>query len=129
MKKAKSIKNLKNELWQLCRAIALKIYAHKCYTCGVNLTVGTPNMQLGHLIPSSTCGAFLRHDLRNLRWQCYRCNINGGGEGAEYHRRMLQEIGQEKTEQLFKDKQIIVKADHLFYMNKIKEYKTLLEKM
>ena len=53
-----------------------------------------------------------------------RCNIHLGGNGAEYLRRMIQEVGQENTDQLFKDKNKTVKAiDH--YIKTLKEYEQL----
>ncbi len=127
MKKQKTPKQLKEKLWQLCREIALKSYSHNCYTCGAILTAGTSNMQLGHFIPSGSCGAFLRHDMRNLRWQCMRCNCNLGGNGAEFYKRMVKEIGQEQVDEIFRDKQRIIKADSLFYLQKIREYTEKLE--
>lgn len=36
---------------------------------------------------------FLRYDLRNLRPQCFYCNINMGGEGAKFLTRLGQEEG------------------------------------
>lgn len=56
---------------------------------------------------------FLRYDLRNLRVQCYFCNINCGGNGSAYYRNMVEEVGQQSVDQLFIDKNKIVKStDH-----------------
>lgn len=83
-------------------------------------------MQLGHFIPSSTCGAFLRYDLRNLRWQCMRCNVHGGGQGAIFYKNLVEQEGQEYVDQLFRDKQVIVKADAQFYENLIQKAEEIL---
>ncbi len=61
----------------------------------------------------ASLGAFLKYDMRVLRWQCARCNIFMGGRGADYYTRMLEEIGAEKMAQLQKDRQVSVNAyDH-----------------
>jgi 5-methylcytosine-specific restriction endonuclease McrA len=111
---------LKKKLWELCRQITDKNYPPICYTCGSQISGS--NKQLGHFIPSSVCGAYLRYDLRNLRWQCMRCNISAGGNGAEYYRRMVKEKGKKHVEELFRDKQKIIKADVIWLQNKIDEY-------
>jgi len=116
-----------DKLWKLCKVITLNQYGNTCYTCSRTNLEGS-NCQLGHFLPSGACGAFLRYDLRNLRIQCYHCNINLGGNGAEYYQRMVTEIGQRKVNQLFKDKQKSVKAtDH--YAKLIKEYELLIEEL
>lgn len=123
--KKRSQKALKKELWQLCRKLADIKYPNKnCYTCG--RPIEKQNKQLGHFIPSSTSGANLRWDLRNLRWQCYFCNINLGGNGAAFYRKMVQEVGQEAVDQLFRDKEKITKLNDQFLIGKIEEYKKLL---
>ena len=126
-KNEKSIhKTLKKKLWQLCRKIAEKRYPNpKCYTC--DIPISGQNKQLGHFISSSVCGTFLRYDVnRNLRWQCARCNLFAGGNGAEFYKRMVKEVGQKVVDKLFADKNIIVKADRLFYLQKIAEYEKIL---
>src|SRR3990167_4432554 len=119
------------KLWGLCKEITRKRYQRKdgywnCYTCG-RLLDEPVKAQTAHLIPSGSCGAFLRYDLRNLRVCCYHCNINLGGNGAEYYRRMVKEVGQKKTDQLFQDKNKIIKADILWYLEKISHYENELK--
>ena len=71
------------------------------------------NKQLGHLWAKACLGANLKYDLRILRWQCYSCNINRGGAGADFYARMVREKGQEYMDSLQKERQISVKAyDH-----------------
>lgn len=65
------------------------------------------------MLPKACVGAYLKYDLRILRPQCYNCNINLGGKGADFYARMLKEIGPEKMAQLEKDRQVTVNAyDH-----------------
>lgn len=125
-KKQKSISALKKKLWGLTRQIIFKVYGNNCFTCGAKGLSGA-NLQCGHFIPSSTCGAFLRYDFRNLRPQCFRCNIHGGGQGAEYYKNMVKTKGQAYVNQLFKDKNVIVKADVDWYQGKIDLYTGYLE--
>jgi hypothetical protein len=117
---------LKKELWELCRKITEKRYESVCYTC--DKPVAGANRHLGHFIPRSAGGTLLRYNLDNLRWQCYYDNINLGGNGAEYYRRLVKEVGQEKVDELFEMKKQIVKADRAWYEETIARYKALLEK-
>ncbi len=130
-KKKTPEKKLKEDLWQLCKQITRLLYQNldgtwNCYTC--ERIIDTPaKAQTGHFIPSSTCGAFLRHDLRNLRVQDYYCNINLGGNGATFYKKMVEDEGQEYVDQLFQDKNKSIKADSIFYQKRIDEYTKILE--
>lgn len=78
--------------------------------------------------PKASLGAFLKYDLRVLRPQCYNCNINKGGMGADFYKRMLKEIGNKAMEQLQKDRQVIIKAyDH--YVILLDKYAEILKSM
>lgn len=128
VKKSKPIpvSRLKNKLWELCKQITRKTYANpdgswNCFTCGQRLDEPY-KAQTGHFIPSSTCGAYLRYNLRNLRIQCYFCNINCGGNGAVFYERLVQEKGQKYVDELMRDKNKITKADVIFYLNLIEQY-------
>lgn len=117
---------LKDKLWELCKQIVRQKYRNKdgtwnCYTCG-KIIDEPAKAQTGHFIPSAACGAFLRYDLRNLRIQDFHCNINLGGNGSAFYKRMVEEVGQEAVDQIFRDKENIVKADKYFYEEKIREY-------
>lgn len=128
--KQKSPKKLREELWAECKRIIRARYIRSdgmwnCYTCD-RLIDEPSKAQTGHFIPSASGGAFLRYDLRNLRVQDYYCNINLGGNGTEFYRRMVEEIGQEEVDKLFQDKNKTIKADKWWYMEKIKEYNDIL---
>lgn len=129
MVKKRTPKKLREELWNECKRIIRARYKRGegwfCFTC--QRWIDEPaKAQTGHFLPSSTCGAFLRYDLRNLRIQCYNCNINQGGAGAEFYKNLLIECGQEYVDQLFKDKNVSIKADSWWYQGKINEYKGIL---
>lgn len=118
------ISKIQRILWELCKQIIRKLYGNICYTCGRTGLEGS-NWHTGHGIPKASCGASLKYDLRILRPQCYHCNINLGGNGGEFYRRMVIEMGQEHVDQIYQDKQKTVKAyDH--YLTLIESYKKLL---
>jgi hypothetical protein len=127
-KKKSEVSKLKKKLWELCKQIIRKRYKNTCYTCKKH-PLEASNWQTGHFVPSSISGANLRYDLRNLRPQCYRCNINLSGNGAIFYRNLVQDEGQEYVDQLFRDKQIIIKADESWYLEKIAEYEELLKSL
>lgn len=112
---------LREELWELCKQIIRLKYGNTCYTCDKKDLEGS-NWQTGHFIPSSVCGVLLRFDLRNLRPQCFRCNISLVGNGSEFYRRMVAECGQLYVDQLFIDKHKITKGDKNFYQMLIDLY-------
>ena len=103
---------LQRKLWVLCREIIRKKYGNTCYTCGRTGLSGA-NWHTGHLWAKASLGAYLKYDLRVLRPQCYNCNINQGGRGADFYRNLVGEIGQEAMDKLQKDRRVSVKAyDH-----------------
>jgi len=118
------ISKIQKKLWELCKQLTRKKYGNICYTCGQKGLEGS-NWQTGHLIPKAAIGAYLKYDLRVLRPQCYRCNINLGGNGAEFLSRMEIRDGNEYIAQIYQDRQKIVKAyDHYLFL--IEEYTKLL---
>lgn len=115
---------VQRKLWGLCKEIIRKKYGNVCYTCGARGLVGW-NWHTGHMFSKASLGAYLKYDLRVLRPQCYNCNINRGGMGADFYSKMLEEIGEKEMEKLQKDRQVSVKAyDH--YLKLIDEYTKLL---
>jgi len=123
-----NLKKIQDELWQHCRRL---VYNRDnvdglidCYTCSAKNIEGS-NRQLGHVPwPKSVLSAFLKYDLRCLKYQCYSCNINKGGMGAEAYKRLLKENGKSWMNNLEKDRQKSVKAiDH--YTKILKEYELL----
>ena len=124
-RKSKSeVTKLQDKLWDLCKKIIRARYPHFCFTCGRQ--IDGANMHTGHFIPKASCPAELKYSLDNLRLQCYHCNINLGGNGGEYYRKLEEEMGKEFVEDLFKRKQITGKADKFWYEQKIQEYEEIL---
>lgn len=124
-KKTSNVSLLKKKLWELCKQIIRTKYGNTCYTCGKTGLAGA-SWHTGHFLASSVCGAYLRYDLRNLRPQCYYCNINCGGSGAMFYKNLVDREGQKFVDEIFIDKQKSIKADELFYAQKISEYEKIL---
>lgn len=117
-----TIGQLQKKLWEECRRIVKNRDGNTCFTCGKTNLEGS-NYQVGHFIPKGSCGANLKYDLRNLKIQCFHCNINLGGNGAEYYRRMVKLHGQKYVDKLFQDKNKSVKA-YDYYLELLEKYKT-----
>lgn len=118
-----SISKIQRQIWEECKRIIRRDYGNVCYTCGKSGLEGS-NWHTGHLWAKASLGAYLKYDLRVLRPQCYFCNINCGGQGAVFYRKMLEEKGKKFMQQLESDKQVTVKAiDH--YIIILDKYKKL----
>lgn len=120
-KSSQKISVVQRQLWDLVREYIRAKYGNTCYTCGKTGLVGS-NWHTGHMYAKASLGAYLKYDERVLRPQCYDCNINKGGMGAVFYRKMLAEKGQVFMDNLDQDRNISVKAmDH--YLEQIEEYK------
>ncbi len=121
-------RKLQDKIWEECKRLIRAKYINPdgswdCYTCGIRI-ISKSDAHTAHFIPDSVSGAFLRYDLRNLRVCCMKCNVWLGGNGSAYYRHLLEEEGQEYIDQLFRDKQKIVKAyDH--YLELYEKYKQM----
>lgn len=122
--KTKSRK-LQDKLWGLCKQVVRKRDGGTCISCGATGCEGV-NQHTGHFIPSSTCGAYLRYDLRNIHVQCMSCNKWKGGNGALYFKALEQKYGRPFIDKLFADKEVSIQADTLFYEDKIYEFERYL---
>ena len=89
--KKKTLSQLKKALEAAQKAKTIEIHGNDCYTCPQKNLQGM-NCQLGHVPwPRSVLAVQLRYDTRFTRIQCFRCNINHGGNGAIAYARMLKE--------------------------------------
>lgn len=108
-KKSKTpIARAKEVLWQSLRTLVRHRDSNICFICKKPDLAGA-NWHGGHFIPSSVSGMFLRYDLRNVHSSCYHCNINLGGNGSLFYKRLAEEYGNEFVDKLFVDKQKVVK--------------------
>lgn len=123
-KSTQSIRKIQDTLWQECRRIVAEQFGTDCYTCSAKNLKGS-NRQLGHVPwPKATLGAFLKYDIRVLRYQCFRCNIHLGGQGAIAYARMLKEEGKAYMKKLEHDRTITVKSTD-WYTKLLAEYLTI----
>ena len=101
MKKKTISKARKNAWKQFSRWIRLRDAKDSeyvaCCTCGI--VKHWKQQQAGHFIPQAQ-GNAVRFDERSVHVQCYRCNINLGGNGPEYYPYMLERYGQEVIDDL-----------------------------
>ena len=123
-RKSKSdTRKVQDALWEHCKRIIRAKYGNTCYTCGKTGLTGS-SYQTGHFIANSVGGALLRYNLKNLRIQCFYCNINLGGNGAVFYRNMVAREGQKYVDDLFALKNQTVKAsDHFIQL--LAEYENL----
>lgn len=96
----------------------------KCVTCGA--VKHYKELQAGHFIPQAQ-GNAVKWDLRNIHPQCYRCNINLGGNGAEYYPYMEQRYGKEVIDELRRLSNTSVKITHAEHQEAIEQLTKLLE--
>lgn len=118
-------KKLEDKLWQLCKEITRKRYGNSCYTCPRTGLEGS-NWHTGHMIAKASLSNYLKYDLRILRPQCYHCNMNLGGMGADFRRNMERIEGKKYVQAIEKDRNILIKADEMWFKEKIEEYQKLL---
>lgn len=95
-----------------------------CVTCG--WTGEVSSMQAGHWIPKAQ-GSAIYFEITNIHPQCYRCNINLGGNGPEYYSYMLQTYGQEELDRLKALAKTSVKFTVKDYQEIEAKYKDLIE--
>jgi hypothetical protein len=79
-----------DKIWKLCKEITRKEYSNVCYTCGA-CGLEAQNWHTGHGKAKGLLPVRYQYDLRNLRPQCYNCNINLGGMSDIYVTKLEQE--------------------------------------
>jgi len=73
------------------KELTIKLHGRDCYTCPQKNLTGI-NCQLGHVPwPRSELAVRCIYMTDYTRIQCFRCNINCGGNGAKALKRMLAE--------------------------------------
>jgi hypothetical protein len=117
--KAKTMGWWKKEFWTVFSLFIRTRDNFQCFTCD-NRADGK-GMHAGHFIPRASGGLSLYFHEQNVHAQCYRCNMNLGGNGAEYYKRMVTKYGQELVDELF------YLRDNGFKKFSIPEYQELIE--
>lgn len=96
---ASEVPLLKKKLWELCKQLTRGKYGNVCYTCGQTGLAGS-GWHTGHFITKSICSTELAYDLKNLRPQCYRCNIHLSGNWPAFEERLIKDQGKKYVEEL-----------------------------
>lgn len=126
-RKRGEITKLKDKLWELCRNILIKKYGYKCYTCG-SIKRKKGALHTGHYIASSLCSTELRYDLRNLRRQCYACNINRSGNTIRFQKYLIRDHGTQYVEELWNRNEATKGRPYpkQWFLDKIQEYQNII---
>lgn len=95
-----------------------------CVTCGI--VKPWKELQAGHFIARAQ-GLGTYFDLRNVHTQCYRCNVNLGGNGPEYYPYMLKRYGQGTIDELKRLSNTTVKFTRADYEQMIEDMKQKLK--
>lgn len=100
-RKKSPLTKTKERLWKLVSLYIRTKYSEdgyvSCVTCG--LTKPIKEMQAGHFVPQAQ-GNAVKWVEDNIHPQCYRCNINLGGNGPEYCKFMIETYGEERVEEI-----------------------------
>lgn len=124
-KKSKTpLAKAKTRLWKSLKVLLDIRDGPVCISCGAEGLVGA-NKHGGHFIPSSSCGGFLRYDLRNVFNQCATCNLFRNGAGAEYTLALQKRFGNKFVEDILKDKRMGIKLDVDYVVNLSEYYDSL----
>jgi hypothetical protein len=65
-------------------------------------------------------------DEGNIYTQCFHCNINLGGNGAEYIKRIEERFGKEEAERVRNLRHVTMKCDEVWYIERIAYYQNKL---
>lgn len=110
-KKSKTpLAKAKAKLWKVLKQLIDIRDGDVCISCGAEGLKGH-NKHGGHFIASSSCGGFLRYDLRNVWVQCATCNLYRNGAGAEYTRALEKKFSTKFVDKILADKQVSIKLD------------------
>jgi len=118
----------KKEFWTVFSKFIRTRDENTCFTC--DKKGSGSGIHAGHFIPKSIGGLTLYFNEKNVHAQCYFCNINLGGNGAEYYRRMVKKYRKKTVDGLFKLRDTGYKKYTIEdYQKLIKKYKKKIEKL
>jgi len=104
--KKRNLSYYKKKAWEAMSKYVRYRDKGQCFTCPTRKD--PKEMQAGHCIPKAH-GNGVYFDEGNVFCQCYRCNINLGGNGAVYIEKIRRLYGEEEVKRLMKLQQAIVK--------------------
>ena len=131
--KNKTIGKLKKELWKLFSLYIKLVYSHdgryvSCYTCGCPLEIGTSGCHAGHCLSKSAYPVLYFEEMA-VRPQCYRCNVNLGGNEYEFNQKLKDEIGHDSWQLMYDNRHEKVKHSREWYQEKIDYYNNAIKEI
>lgn len=96
-----------------------------CYTCGKNVYWNM--IQAGHAIGGRNNSILFNEDL--VRPQCVGCNVFGRGKYAIFTRKLIDELGMGRYDELVSESQKTVQYKSTDYQEIEKKYKELLSEL
>lgn len=95
---ARDVPRLKRKLWTIFSRRVKERDGSRCFSCGAKDLSGS-GWHAGHLFPAGSHSK-LRFHPGNVFSQCYRCNINLGGNGAQFSANFILRYGKETFDSL-----------------------------
>jgi hypothetical protein len=114
-----------SRLWKLTSEFVRRKAQGKCFTC--SSIRPWKEMDAGHFIDRSVCGADLYFDLVNVQCQCTSCNRHKSGNKDIFALHLEEKFGKGVIQQLFVQKQLVRKWTDETYKEKITEMKLNLQ--
>ncbi len=107
------ISKLQEDLWAVTALIVKHTHkvGHnncKCYTCGAWIAIGTSNCHAGHCFSKKAYSGIKFH-YDNLRPQCFDCNVNLNGNEEVFKKRLREELGEERYNDLLSERHSMYK--------------------
>jgi hypothetical protein len=126
--KAKTLGWYKNQFWTVFSQFVRIRDKGQCFTCPTKKH--WKKMQAGHMVPRAAGGLALYFHEQNVHCQCYRCNINLGGNGAVYAKNFVDKYGQEQFDLIMKLKdQGCTKYAIADYQRMTEQYKGMVDEL
>ncbi len=93
-------------------------FNNSCYTCYKPYKV--KELQAGHFVSRTHLNT--RWEPRNVKPQCFACNVWKRGEGARFAKHLIQEYGPSIIEELDMQRSVIKQMKRADYEDLINEY-------
>lgn len=126
-KSTKNVSKTKAKAWSAFSLYIRTKYADEdglvaCYTCGKRAEI--KNMQAGHGIGGRNNAVLFMEDI--VKPQCMGCNVFGRGQYARFTRKLIDELGMDRYDEIVKDSNKTVKYKLADYMEIEEKYRSLL---
>ena len=128
--KVKNKSYYKKKAWSAFSKYIRNYYANAdreadCYTCGKTLLI--TDLQAGHGIGGRTNSVLFCEDL--VRVQCVGCNLYGRGKYAIFTRKLIDELGLNRYDELVNESQKVVQYKSKDYEEIQKKYEDKLNNL